>query len=78
MTQLHEKMTVPPDHILRLRVPNARSGEEVDVFVLSTESAQSLQSKRNLMEQAASDPLFRADVDETMADFSAIDFENIP
>ena len=57
MLQLHELLTVPSDHILRLNVSDELQGEEVEVFIFTKNGEKTYEEKITLMRKAATDPL---------------------
>jgi hypothetical protein len=77
MLELHQTMTIPQDHILRLRVPHVPKGKEVEVIVLSKEGPRGMDEKLALIARAAKDPLYLSDMQELTDDFAAIDSEHI-
>ena len=77
MLQLHETITVPSDHILRLNVPDVPKGEEVEVYIYSKNGEKTYEEKIALLANAATDPLYLADMEEINDDFSAIDGEHV-
>ena len=77
MLQLHETITVPSDHILRLNIPDVAKGEEVEVFIYSKNGERTYEEKIALIAKAASDPLYLEDMEEIENDFSATLGENL-
>lgn len=69
-------MRVPQDHILHLKVPNVPKGEEVEVLVFSKTELDRT-AKIAMIAEAAHDPLYRRDMEDTSDDFGAVDFEHL-
>ncbi len=77
MLEMHQIMTIPPDHILHLKVPKVPKGEEVEVFVISKKNSANDAAKLALIARAANDPLYLSDMDEIARDFAGVDSEHI-
>ena len=75
MLALHETLRMPDDHVLHLRVPNVRKGEEVEVLVLS-KNGDTHAAKLALIAEAARDPLYQKDMDDIANDFAYVDSEH--
>jgi hypothetical protein len=77
MLEMHQTMTIPPDHILHLKVPKVPKGEEVEVFVISKNGPIDNAAKFALIARAADDPLYLSDMEEISQDFAFVDSEHI-
>ena len=73
---LHERVRVPDDHILHLKVPNVPKGAEVEVLVLSS-TGESRAEKLARLAKAANDPLYQRDINNIADDFRNSDSEQI-
>jgi hypothetical protein len=69
-------MRIPEDHVLHLKVPNVKKGEEVEVLVISN-AGDSRSEKLARLAKAANDPLYLQDMKEIADDFAFVDSENL-
>ena len=77
MLQLHQTITVPQDHILRLNVPDVPNGEEVEVYIYTRKGEKTRAEKLALIAKAANDPLYLQDIEEIENDFSGTLGDNL-
>ncbi len=77
MLQLHQTITVPQDHIVRLNVPDVPNGEEVEVYIYSKKGEKTRAEKLALIAKAANDPLYLQDIEEIENDFSGTLGDNL-
>jgi hypothetical protein len=64
---------IPDNHLLHISAPTFTAGENVEVIILAKEQEQGFEAKIQCVKQAASDPLFLADVEHIAEDFRAVD-----
>ena len=70
---------MPADRELRIKLPDeATADEEVEVIVLFNMSPAGFDEKIAAVRQAASDPLFLADINEVSEDFEFADMDELP
>jgi hypothetical protein len=75
MLEFHQTMTIPPDHILRLNLPEFQRGAEVEVIVYPKQNGDDPRIAQIAL--AAKDPLFLQDIQEIADDFKYVDSEHI-
>ena len=75
MFEFHQTMTIPPDHVLRLNLPDLQNGAEVEVIVHSKQNGEDPRIAQIAL--AAKDPLFLQDIQEITDDFKFIDSEHL-
>ena len=79
MQAFKQTLTVPVTRELRIQLPEeAMANEQAEVIVLFNSTLTSHEAKLALMQEAADDELFLADLQETAADFANVDAEELP
>lgn len=69
-------ITVPADRELRIKLPDeAAANEEAEIIVLFKSASVTLEEKLAAMQEAASDELYLADLNEANEDFKYADAE---